>query len=176
MRVPYTSNVTNWMSLGSGMRAALCLMAPRERRAASVRRPMDLLEYQGKQLFARHGVPVPSGRPATTVQEAVEAAEEIGYPCVVKAQVQIGGRGKAGGIKVANNREEAEQHATNIIGMDIRGFTVHQVWIESASDIAAEYYASIIFDRSAKKPLVMLSTQGGMATEEVADRDPYAIA
>jgi succinyl-CoA synthetase beta subunit len=137
---------------------------------------MDLLEYQGKQLFARHGVPVPSGRPATSVDEAVRAAEEIGYPCVIKAQVQIGGRGKAGGIKVAENREEAQLHATNIIGMDIRGFTVHQVWVEAASDIASEYYASVIFDRSAKRPLVMLSTQGGMDIEEVAERDPDAIA
>src|SRR5204863_8523 len=98
---------------------------------------MDLLEYQGKQLFARHGVPVPSGSPATTVEEAVAAADEIGYPCVVKAQVQIGGRGKAGGIKVAQDRQEAEQHAQAIIGMDIRGHTVHEVWIEAASDIAA---------------------------------------
>src|SRR5215210_3940 len=141
------------MSLGSGMRAAVY------GRRVGCRPDMDLLEYQGKQLFARHDVPVPSGRPATAVGEAVEAAEEIGYPCVVKAQVQIGGRGKAGGIKVAQNRDEAEQHATNILGMDIRGFTVHEVWVEAASDIAAEYYASIIFDRSAKKPLVMLSTQ-----------------
>jgi succinyl-CoA synthetase beta subunit len=137
---------------------------------------MDLLEYQGKQLFARHGVPVPNGIPATTVEAAVAAADEIGYPCVVKAQVQIGGRGKAGGIKVANNREEAQEHATNILGMDIRGHTVHELWIEAASDIAAEYYASIVFDRSAKKPLVMLSTQGGMDIEEVAARDPKAIA
>ena len=137
---------------------------------------MDLLEYQGKQLFARHGVAVPSGEVAASVDEAVKAADEIGYPCVVKAQVQIGGRGKAGGIKVANNREEAEQHAHAILGMDIRGFTVHRVWIEAASDIAAEYYASIIFDRSAKKPLFMLSTQGGMDIEEVAERDPQAIA
>jgi succinyl-CoA synthetase beta subunit len=137
---------------------------------------MDLLEYQGKQLFARHGVPVPSGAPATSVDEAVAAAEEIGYPCVIKAQVQIGGRGKAGGIKVAGDREEAKLHATNILGMDIRGFTVHEVWVEAASDIALEYYASVIFDRSAKKPLVMLSTQGGMDIEEVADRDPDAIA
>ena len=92
---------------------------------------MDLLEYQGKQLFARHGVPVPTGKPARTVEEAVAAAEEIGYPCVVKAQVQIGGRGKAGGIKVANNREEAEEHAKAILGMDIRGLTVHELWIEA---------------------------------------------
>src|SRR5579863_6983233 len=103
---------------------------------------MDLLEYQGKQLFARHGVPVPTGKPARTVQEAVEAADEIGYPCVIKAQVQIGGRGKAGGIKIAQNREEAEEHANAILGMDIRGLTVYEVWVEGASDIASEYYAS----------------------------------
>jgi succinyl-CoA synthetase beta subunit len=137
---------------------------------------MDLLEYQGKLLFARHDVPVPEGMAATSVEEAVEAAEAIGYPCVVKAQVQIGGRGKAGGIKVAQNAEEAEAHANAILGMDIRGHTVHEVWIEEASDIAAEYYASIVFDRSAKAPLVMLSTRGGMDIEEVADEDPDAIA
>ena len=137
---------------------------------------MDLLEYQGKQLFARQGVPVPSGKPAGTVEEAVNAADGIGYPCVVKAQVQIGGRGKAGGIKVAKDRDEARRHAADILGMDIRGFTVHEVWIEEASDIDEEYYAAIIFDRSAKAPLFMLSTQGGMDIEEVADKDPTAIA
>jgi succinyl-CoA synthetase beta subunit len=137
---------------------------------------MDLLEYQGKQLFARHGVPVPAGKPARTVEEAVAAADEIGYPCVVKAQVQIGGRGKAGGIKVANDRAEAEEHARAILGMDIRGLTVHEVWIEGASEIASEYYASVIFDRSAKAPLMMLSTKGGMDIEQVADEDPDAIA
>src|ERR671939_236262 len=137
---------------------------------------MDLLEYQGKQLFARHGVPVPAGTPATTVEQAVAAADEIGYPCVIKAQVQIGGRGKAGGIKVAKDGPEAEQHAQAILGMDIRGHTVHELWVERASDIASEYYASIVFDRSAKRPLVMLSTQGGMDIEEVAERDPDAIA
>jgi succinyl-CoA synthetase beta subunit len=137
---------------------------------------MDLLEYQGKQLFARHDVAVPNGQPARTVDEAVEAAEEIGYPCVVKAQVQIGGRGKAGGIKVAQNRDEARQHAEAILGMDIRGLTVHELWVEEASEIAAEYYASVIFDRSAKAPLVMLSTKGGMDIEEVADQDPDSIA
>src|SRR3712207_7938969 len=128
------------------------------------------------RLCSRHDVPVPSGRPATAVDEAVEAAEAIGYPCVVKAQVQIGGRGKAGGIKVAQDRDELQRHAARIIGMDIRGFTVHEVWIEEASDIALEYYAAVIFDRAAKKPLVMLSTQGGMDIEEVAERDPTAIA
>jgi succinyl-CoA synthetase beta subunit len=137
---------------------------------------MDLLEYQGKQLFARHGVPVPSGRPATTVDDAVAAADEIGYPCVVKAQVQIGGRGKLGGIKVAQNAAEAREHATNILGMDIRGLTVHEVWIEEASEIASEYYASIVFDRSAKAPLIMLSTKGGMDIEAVAEESPEAIA
>jgi len=137
---------------------------------------MDLLEYQGKQLFARHGIPVPSGKPAATVEDAVAAADAIGYPCVVKAQVLIGGRGKAGGIKLAKDRAEAEQHAQAILGMDIRGFTVHELWIEAASDIALEYYASIVFDRSAKAPLVMLSTKGGMDIEQVAEEDPAAIA
>ena len=137
---------------------------------------MDLLEYQGKQLFARHGVPVPSGKPARTVEQAVAAAEEIGYPCVVKAQVQIGGRGKAGGIKVAKDRDEAQQHAEAILGMDIRGLTVQELWIESASEIASEYYASVVFDRSAKAPLMMLSTKGGMDIEAVAEEDPESIA
>src|SRR5205085_8574437 len=137
---------------------------------------MDLLEYQGKQLFARHGVAIPSGRPATTVEEAVAAADDIGYPCVVKAQVQIGGRGKAGGIKVAADGREAKEHARAILGMDIRGLTVHELWIEGASEIASEYYASVIFDRSAKAPLLMLSTKGGMDIEEVAESDPEAIA
>jgi succinyl-CoA synthetase beta subunit len=137
---------------------------------------MDLLEYQGKQLFARHDVPVPRGRPAATVAEAEIAADEIGYPCVVKAQVQIGGRGKAGGIKIANDRDEARAHADAILGMDIRGLTVHEVWIEGASQIDAEYYASVIFDRTAKAPLIMLSTKGGMDIEAVAEEDPNAIA
>src|SRR3954452_19804437 len=129
---------------------------------------MDLLEYQGKQLFARHGVPVPSGKPATTVDEAVTAAQEIGFPCVVKAQVLIGGRGKAGGIKVAKDADEARTHADAILGMDISGprgegpFKVHQVWVEGASEIDAEYYASIILDRSEKKSLAILSRMGGM--------------
>ncbi len=137
---------------------------------------MDLLEYQGKQLFARHGIPVPSGKPATTVDEAVAAANEIGYPCAVKAQVQIGGRGKLGGIKIAANEAEAREHASAILGMDIKGLTVHELWIEGASQIEAEYYASIVFDRGAKAPLVMLSTKGGMDIEQVAEEDPDALA
>ena len=136
---------------------------------------MDLLEYQGKQLFAKHGVPVPEGRPATSVAEAVEAAEALGYPVVVKAQVLIGGRGKAGGIKLANDRAEAEQHAQAILGMDIRGLTVHELYVEKASEIDEEYYAAVIFDRGAKKPMVMFSRMGGMDVEAIAEEDPEAM-
>ena len=137
---------------------------------------MDLLEYQGKQLFSRHGVPVPEGRPATTVDEAVAAGEELGYPVVVKAQVLIGGRGKAGGMKLARDRSELEEHATAILGMDIRGFTVHELYIEKASEIDEEYYAAILLDRTAKKPMAMLSRKGGMDIEAMAEEDPGAIA
>jgi succinyl-CoA synthetase beta subunit len=137
--------------------------------------PVDLLEYQGKQLFAKHGVAVPKGRHAASVDEALAAADEVGYPCVVKAQVRIGKRGKAGGIKVAADREEAREHAQAILGMEIRGFTVHEVWIEEASEIATELYASIVLDRSEKKLLAMLSAMGGMDVEEMAARDPNAL-
>jgi succinyl-CoA synthetase beta subunit len=137
---------------------------------------VDLLEYQGKHLFAGHGIPVPAGKRVVTPQEARGAAEELGLPVVVKAQVQIGGRGKAGGIKIANNADEAESHARAILGMDIRGLTVHELWIERASDIAAEYYAAVVFDRGAKKPLVMLSSQGGMDIEQINEEHPEAIA
>src|SRR3954452_20322664 len=130
---------------------------------------MDLLEYQGKQLFKNHGVPVPEGRAAASVAEAVEAADELGYPVVIKAQVLIGGRGKAGGIKLAGDRQEAEQHAEAILGMDISGFTVHEMYVEGASDIDAEHYAAIVFDRSARAPMVILSRMGGMYVEEIAE-------
>jgi succinyl-CoA synthetase beta subunit len=133
---------------------------------------MDLLEHQGKQLFARHGLRVSPGKAVTTVEEAVAAAEEIGYPVVVKAQVLIGGRGKAGGVKIAADGAEAREHATNILGMDIHGHTVRTLWIEHASDIATEYYASVLLDRSAKQPLVMFSVEGGVDIEEVAERTP----
>jgi len=136
---------------------------------------MDLLEYQGKQLFRHHGVAVPDGRPASTPEEAATAGEELGFPVVVKAQVLIGGRGKAGGIKLAKDRAELEQHARAILGMDIRGLTVHELYIERASEIAEEYYAAILLDRSAKKPMAMLSRMGGMNVEEIAERDPNAI-
>jgi succinyl-CoA synthetase beta subunit len=137
---------------------------------------MDLLEYQGKQLFARHGIPVPAGEPARTVEEAVAAAERIGYPCAIKAQVQVGGRGKLGGIKLADNSSQAREHAEAILGMDIKGLTVREVWIEGASQIEAEYYASFVFDRGAKAVLAMLSTRGGMDIEEVSAQTPEAIA
>ncbi len=133
---------------------------------------MDLLEYQGKQLFGRHGLTVSDGKAVTTVEDAVAAANEIGYPVVVKAQVLIGGRGKAGGVKLASNEDEAREHATNILGLDIKGHIVRTVWIEHASDIADEYYASILLDRSAKKPLVMFSVEGGIDIEQVAEETP----
>ena len=133
---------------------------------------MDLLEYQGKQLFARHGLKVSSGRAVADVEGAVAAAAEVGYPVVVKAQVLIGGRGKAGGVKLAEDEQQLRTHAGNILGMNIRGHTVRTLWIEHASDIAAEYYAAVLLDRSAKKPLVMFSTEGGVDIEEVAARDP----
>jgi succinyl-CoA synthetase beta subunit len=142
---------------------------------------MDLLEYQGKQLFAKHGVAVPSGEVARTVEEAVAAAEQIGYPCAIKAQVLIGGRGKAGGIKIASDAAQAREYAEAILGMDIVGphgegpFRVDQVWIEGGSDIAAEYYASVILDRSEKKLLALVSSQGGMDIEAVAAESPDAL-
>ncbi len=133
---------------------------------------MDLLEYQGKQLFARHGLEISEGRAVTTVEDAVAAANELGYPVVVKAQVLVGGRGKAGGVKLAGDEAEAREHATNILGLDIKGHIVHTLWIEKASDIETEYYASVLLDRSAKKPLVMFSLEGGVDIEEVAEKTP----
>ena len=139
---------------------------------------MDLLEYQGKQLFAKHGIAVPSGEVADNVDDAVAAAERIGYPCAIKAQVLIGGRGKAGGVKIAKDVDEARQYATDIIGMDITGphgegpFRVDSVWVEGGSDIAEEYYASIILDRGEKKLLAMVSAKGGMDIEAVAAANP----
>lgn len=136
---------------------------------------VDLFEYQGKQYFARYDIPVSPGDKADTVDEAVAAAEAAGYPVVVKAQVQVGGRGKAGGIKLADNADEVREHAGNILGMDIKGHTVHRLWVEHASDIDEEYYASFTLDRAAKKHLLMLSAEGGVEIEAVAERDPDAI-
>jgi succinyl-CoA synthetase beta subunit len=137
---------------------------------------VDLFEYQGKQLLARFGVPVSAGEAVDSVDAAVSAADRLGYPVVVKAQVQVGGRGKAGGIKLANNTDEARLHASNILGMDIKGHVVRVVWIEKASDISEEYYASFTLDRAAKKHLGMVSAKGGVDIEQVAEEDPAAIA
>ncbi len=138
---------------------------------------MDLFEYQGKQFFAAFDIPVSKGEAVTTVEDAVAAAERIGqYPVVVKAQVHTGGRGKAGGVKLANDLDEVREHATNILGLDIKGHIVKVIWIEVGSDIAEEYYASFTLDRSAKKHLGMLSAEGGVEIETVAEENPDAIA
>lgn len=137
---------------------------------------MDLLEYQGKRFLAQYGVPVPLGEVAADPSEAAAAAERIGCPVVVKAQVHIGGRGKAGGVRLAGSPEEAADCAEAILGMDIRGHTVHLVLVEAASEIAAEYYAGFTLDRSARKYLGMLSARGGVDIEEVAASDPDAVA
>ena len=136
---------------------------------------MDLFEYQGKSLFARMGVPVPQGKVARTPAEARTAAEELGGRVIVKAQVQVGGRGKAGGIKLAADPSEAEALASEILGMDIKGHTVRIVLIERASDIAAEWYVSFTLDRGAKRHLAMVSAKGGMDIEGVAAEDPDAV-
>jgi len=137
---------------------------------------VDLFEYQGKQFFAGFDIPVSPGEAVTTVDDAVAAADRIGYPVVIKAQVQVGGRGKAGGIKLAEDGASCRQHASNILGMDIKGHVVKVLWVEQASDIAEEYYASFTLDRAAKQHLGMLSAKGGVEIETVAAEDPDAIA
>ncbi len=137
---------------------------------------MDLFEYQGKQYFARYGIPVSPGGVADTVEDAVTQADRIGYPVVVKAQVQVGGRGKAGGIKLAATSAEVRRHAAAILGMDIRGHTVNRLWIERASDIEQEYYASFTLDRGARQHLGLVSSRGGVDIEQVAAEEPEAIA
>ena len=137
---------------------------------------MDLFEYQGKQFFSEYGMPISPGQIAFTVEEAVSAAEQLGTPVMVKAQVHTGGRGKAGGVKFAATIEDVQEHASNILGLDIKGHVVGRVWIEKASDIAEEYYASFTLDRSAKKHLGMLSKEGGVEIETVAEENPEAIA
>ncbi|MGD0982232.1 MAG: ADP-forming succinate--CoA ligase subunit beta [Acidimicrobiales bacterium] len=137
---------------------------------------MDLVEYQGKQYFARYGIAISPGEVADTVAEAEAAAERLGYPVVVKAQVQVGGRGKAGGIKLADSAAEVTEHAGDILGMDIKGRKVRRLWIEKATDIAKEYYASFTLDRSAKLHLAMVSARGGIDIEQVAEEEPDAIA
>ena len=137
---------------------------------------MDLFEYQGKQFFSQYGLPVSDGEITFTVEEAVEAAQRLGTPVMVKAQVHTGGRGKAGGVKFAATIEDVHEHASNIFGLNIKDHVVKRIWIERASDIAEEYYASFTLDRSAKKHLGMLSAEGGVEIETVAEENPEAIA
>ena len=136
---------------------------------------MDLFEYQGKQFLAAFGVPVPDGAVADTPEEASSVAERIGYPAAVKAQVRVGGRGKAGGIRIGHDAAEVAAHAEAILGMDIRGHTVHRVWVERAADVAEEYYASLTVDRAGRRYLALVSARGGVDIEEVAATDPGAI-
>jgi succinyl-CoA synthetase beta subunit len=136
---------------------------------------VDLYEYQGKELFRRVGIPVSDGQLAVSPEEARAAASSLGGPVVVKAQVLTGGRGKAGGVKLADGPADAEEKARAILGLDIRGHVVRKLWIEQASDIAKEYYLSITFDRGAKKPLLMFTTRGGVEIEQVAAESPEAL-
>ncbi len=137
---------------------------------------MDLFEHQGKEFFAQYGMPVSAGEAVFSVDEAVAAAERLGTPVMVKAQVHAGGRGKAGGVKFAADIDAVREHAGNILGLDIKGHVVERLWIEEASDIAEEYYASFTLDRSAKTHLGMLSKEGGIEIETVAVENPDAIA
>ncbi|MEV8157888.1 ADP-forming succinate--CoA ligase subunit beta [Kocuria salsicia] len=137
---------------------------------------MDLFEYQARDLFEKHGVPVLAGIVATTPEEAKAAAEKIGGVTVVKAQVKVGGRGKAGGVKVAKTADEAYENAQQILGMDIKGHTVHRVMIAQGADIAEEYYFSVLLDRANRSYLAMCSVEGGMEIEQLAVERPDALA
>jgi succinyl-CoA synthetase beta subunit len=137
---------------------------------------VDLYEYQGKELFRRFGIPVSNGRLVTTPAEARAAAQELGGQVVVKAQVLTGGRGKAGGVKLADGPADAESKARDVFGLDINGHVVHKLWIEDASEIAKEYYLSVTFDRGAKQPLFMFTREGGVEIEQVAEQNPDALA
>jgi succinyl-CoA synthetase beta subunit len=137
---------------------------------------MKLHEYQAKQVFADAGIPTPASTLAVTVEDAVAAAEEIGYPVAIKAQVQVGGRGKAGGIELADNEEEARQYADRILGMDLKGIHVDRVLVEQAVDFVNELYVGVTMDRGEGEPVAMVSTRGGVNIEEVAEEDPDAIA
>ncbi|MCQ1947489.1 ADP-forming succinate--CoA ligase subunit beta [Arthrobacter sp. zg-Y1171] len=137
---------------------------------------MDLFEYQARDMFEAHGVPVLAGIVAHTPEEAKAAAEKIGGVVVVKAQVKVGGRGKAGGVKVAKTADEAFEHASNILGMDIKGHTVNTVMIAQGADIAEEYYFSVLLDRANRNYLAMCSVEGGMEIEQLAVERPDALA
>lgn len=136
---------------------------------------MKIHEYQARELFKAQGIPVPPGKVATTPEEAKAIAEEIGKPVMVKAQVHVGGRGKAGGVKYSANADEAFENAKNILGMDIKGLTVKKVLISEAADIETESYVGIILDRATKKPVMMVSPAGGIDIETVAKETPEKI-
>ncbi|MFC6988968.1 ADP-forming succinate--CoA ligase subunit beta [Haloplanus sp. GCM10025708] len=137
---------------------------------------MKLHEYQAKDVFADAGIPVPESRLATTVDEVLDAVEEVGFPAAIKAQVHVGGRGKAGGIKIATDEEEAREYADDILGMDLKGFTVDKVLVEAGVDFVDELYVGVTMDRGEGEPVAMVSEQGGVDIEAVAERDPDAIA
>ena len=137
---------------------------------------MKLHEYQAKNIFADAGIPVPDSRLATTVEEVLDAVDEIGYPAAIKAQVHVGGRGKAGGIKIATDREEAEEYAEAILGMDLKGYTVDSVLVEAGVDFVDELYVGVTMDRGEGRPVLMVSTEGGVDIETVAEETPDAIA
>ena len=137
---------------------------------------MKLHEYQAKQVFADAGIPTPRSELAASVDEAVSAAEEVGYPVAVKAQVQVGGRGKAGGIELADGEGEVREAAESILGMDLKGYHVDRVLVEEAVDFENELYVGVTMDRGEGKPVAMVSTRGGVNIEEVAEEDPHAIA
>ena len=137
---------------------------------------MKLHEYQAKQVFAEAGIPTPGSALATSVDEVVEVAEDLGYPVAVKAQVHVGGRGKAGGIKLAESEAEAREAAESILGMDLKGYTVGKVLVEEAVDFTNELYVGVTMDRGEGKPVAMVSEKGGVNIEEVAEEDPDAIA
>src|SRR5699024_8018773 len=169
----------------AGARGAT-LGGPRSRGATSIcrsfeeRGSVDLFEYQARDVFEKHGVPVLRGIVATTPQEAKSAAEELLQPgggvVVVKAEVKTGGRGKAGGVKIAKSADEAEARAEEILGMDIKGHTVHRVMIAEGADIAEEYYFSVLLDRAERRYLAMCSVEGGMEIEQLAVERPEALA
>ncbi len=164
------------MTTDASSNSCAVVAATRKSHRRLVSPPVDLFEYQGKELFAHYGMPVPQGELAFSAQEAVEAAKRLGLPVVVKAQVHTGGRGKAGGVKFAADLESVSEHASNILGLDISGHVVRRLWVEQASNIADEYYASFTLDRSHRQHLGMLSIEGGVEIETVAERDPDAIA
>lgn len=136
---------------------------------------MKVHEYQAKEIFGKYGIPIPRGKVAKSVDEVIAISREVGIPCVIKSQVHVGGRGKAGGIKIANNEQQVKEYAEKILGMEIKGLTVKKVLVASAIDIANEAYLGIINDRTVQKTVIMACKEGGVEIEEVAKKNPDAI-